>query len=350
MRSRPRLLSYTLGMIVALIGHLALAQSGDIGTADAGHVASFSFIADREPVISLDGLWRFHPGDDPRWASPGFDDSSWPLLRSDQPWTTQGYAGLSGFAWYRFTVQAPSPAVPLALLLPSILTDYEVFENGKKIGGVGRMPPHGSLRFNQTLLYHLDPAPAGAAIEFAIRVWHHPIFATYLAGGPRYGGARLGEATLLGRQLRLIESERLNRVVSFFAVGILNFVISVTVFGLFLFRRAEREYLWFAILLLTSALQAALNISDFILNFPLGLRDFLAETLGALGMASSLFFFQSGTRGETDIGLARSAVAGASGPPERNSVLIPNYRSGNFHESENPLRPAHRDLYHCSAL
>ncbi len=99
------------------------------------------------------------------------------------------------------------------------------------------------------------------------------------------------KTTWLGRQLRLIESERLNRVVSFFAVGILNAVLSVTVFGLYVFRRTEREYLWFAVLLLTSALQAALTISDFILNFPLGLRDFLAETLGALGIASSLFFF-----------------------------------------------------------
>ena len=293
MRTRTQLLSFAPWIIVALIGHLLLAQSSLIGNVspDAAHPASFSFSTDREPVISLDGLWRFHPGDDLRWASPGFDDSSWPVLRSDQPWTNQGYATLSGFAWYRFTVQAPSPAMPLSILLPSILTDYEVFENGKKIGGVGRMPPRGSLRFNQTLLYQLDPVPAGATLQFAIRVWHHPIFATYLAGGPRYGGARLGERTLLSRQLKLIESERMNRVVSFFAIGLLNAVISVTVFGLYLFRRSEREYLWFAILLLTSALQAVLTISDFILNFPLGLRDFLAEILGALGMASSLFFF-----------------------------------------------------------
>jgi hypothetical protein len=87
------------------------------------HPASFSFLTDHEPVISLDGLWRFHPGDDARWASPAFDDSAWPLLRSDEPWTDQGYNQLSGFAWYRFRVQAPSPAMPLSLLLPSILTE-----------------------------------------------------------------------------------------------------------------------------------------------------------------------------------------------------------------------------------
>jgi phosphoserine phosphatase RsbU/P len=63
---------------------------------------AFDLNADRQPVISLDGLWRFHPGDNLDWAGTGFDDSQWPLIRSDEGWTKQGYAGLSGFAWYRF--------------------------------------------------------------------------------------------------------------------------------------------------------------------------------------------------------------------------------------------------------
>jgi phosphoserine phosphatase RsbU/P len=294
MKSCSQFLSLVVGL-VALIGHSAFAQSS--GTAvgafahGAAHPATFSLITDHEPVVSLDGLWRFHPGDDPRWASPTFDDSAWPLLRSDQPWAVQGYANLSGFAWYRFTVQVPSPAVPLALLLPSILTDYEVFEDGRKIGGFGQMPPHGSLRFNQTFLYQLAPAPAGTTLQLAIRVWHHPTFAAYLGGGPRYGGALLGEATLLENRFRSLQASRATLVVDYFTIGILSAVISLTVFGLYLYRRSEREYLWFAILLLTTALLAALTVSDFLLDFPLGLRDFLAETLGALGLGASLFFF-----------------------------------------------------------
>ena len=49
---------------------------------------TFSLITGREPVTSLDGLWRFHTGDNPVWASPNFDDSQWPLLRSDEPWAS----------------------------------------------------------------------------------------------------------------------------------------------------------------------------------------------------------------------------------------------------------------------
>lgn len=49
------------------------------------HAQNFSLITGRDPVTSLDGLWRFHPGDNPHWASASFDDSQWPLIRSDQP-------------------------------------------------------------------------------------------------------------------------------------------------------------------------------------------------------------------------------------------------------------------------
>jgi len=279
---------------IALIAHPAQAQpasaSSNQGTS-APNAAFFSPAQNHEPVISLDGLWRFHAGDDPQWASPAFDDSAWPLLRSDQSWTAQGYKDENGFAWYRFRAQAPETPEQIAVILPAILTDYEVFANGAKIGGFGQMPPDGSLRFSQALLYRVTPAQPGATIVFAIRVWHHPVFATYLGGGPRYGGARLGAASLLERQVQLIQAERLKGIVSFYAIGLLNAVISITVFGLFFFRRSEREYLWFALVLLASALQSAFAIADFILRFPLGFHDFLTETIGAIGITASLLFF-----------------------------------------------------------
>ena len=294
MRTRLLFLKLAAAAIV-LIATLTSAQSAATLVANqdsnATNAAYFSPSQNHEPVITLDGLWRFHSGDDPQWPSMSFDDSGWSLLRSDQPWTVQGYEDQGGFAWYRFRAKAPSTPTPVALLLPAILTDYEVFQNGIKIGGFGKMPPHGSLRFNQTLLYRLMPVPPGATIQFAIRVWHHPIFATYLGGGPRYAGARLGDASLLEQRVRLLQAERLTGVVSFYAIGILNAVVGITVFGLFFFRRSEREYLWFALVLLANALQSALVITDFILRFPLGVHEFLSEVIGVIGITASLLFF-----------------------------------------------------------
>ena len=291
MRSRSLSLNLAAAAIV-LIAHLAAAQPTHSLTADQAPTAAlFSPSQNHEPVISLDGMWRFSAGDDPQFASPTFDDSAWPLIRSDQSWTSQGYKDQNGFAWYRFRALPPSTEKSLALLLPAILTDYEVFANGVKIGGFGQMPPHGSLRFNQPLLFPVPPVPTSATIQFAIRVWHHPIFATYLGGGPRYAGARLGEVSLLEQRIHLLQADRLTGVVSFYAVGILNAVISITVFGLFFFRRSETEYFWFAVALLANALQSALAITDFLLRFPLGIHDFLSEVIGVIGITASLLFF-----------------------------------------------------------
>jgi sigma-B regulation protein RsbU (phosphoserine phosphatase) len=293
-RTQLQFVSLLIGLVFSMTSS-AFSQAASLSDSQvnvpSSDAAAFSLITGREPVVSLDGLWRFHPGDDPHWASADFDDSAWPLVHSDKPWTEQGYRNLDGFAWYRFTVQAPSSAMPLAILLPSILTDYELFQNGKKIGGFGHMPPHGTLQFNQTALYHLAPAQNGAPLQMAIRVWHHPILATYLGGGPRYGGGLLGLDTLLERQFQSLEAERSTRVVSFYVIAVLNTVISITVLGLYLFRRSEREYLWFAILLLASALQSALAVSNFFVHLPIGLGDMLAEAIGALQFAASLLFF-----------------------------------------------------------
>jgi hypothetical protein len=54
----------------------------------------------------------------------------------------QGYLGLKGVAWYRFQVNIPPNTPTLSLLLPVILTNYEVYANGVMVGGCGEMPPH----------------------------------------------------------------------------------------------------------------------------------------------------------------------------------------------------------------
>jgi hypothetical protein len=75
----------------------------------------------REPMILLDGLWRFHPGDDSHWADPAFDDSRWPLIRADKSWNEQGYPKLSGFAWYRAKLLIPEDQGNLSLTIPQVI-------------------------------------------------------------------------------------------------------------------------------------------------------------------------------------------------------------------------------------
>ncbi len=105
----------------------------------------FDLEQSRAQMAELKGLLRFHTGDDPDgklgWARPGFDDSSWKLLRSDQSTADQGYKGLIGFAWYRFQVMLPAHHAPLALNVPDFGESYQLFANGQLIGQFGNPPP-----------------------------------------------------------------------------------------------------------------------------------------------------------------------------------------------------------------
>jgi hypothetical protein len=82
----------------------------------------------------LNGTWRLHPGDDARWADPGFDDSSWPVLKRTDRGSSQGYPALSSFAWYRDRLLVPDPAPPEMLRIPAaaLCTNCQVFADRKQ--------------------------------------------------------------------------------------------------------------------------------------------------------------------------------------------------------------------------
>jgi hypothetical protein len=128
----PRL-ALRLAVLVA-----TLALSGSMGA------QSFDLAAHGQQIIALDQLMRFHSGDDPTlaWDDPALDDSSWPLIRGNETWYTQGYPHLTGSAWYRFKVTLPSSSGPLALWVPLIATNFQINADGRLIGENGVMPPH----------------------------------------------------------------------------------------------------------------------------------------------------------------------------------------------------------------
>jgi len=84
----------------------------------------FDLAADREPMVVMNEMWRFHTGDDMRWAEPGFNDSGWQLLKGEGGWGSQGYKGYSGYAWYRARVVIPAhaPQILLYVQMRSIRT------------------------------------------------------------------------------------------------------------------------------------------------------------------------------------------------------------------------------------
>lgn len=253
------------------------------------HAQTFNLQTDREPVTSLNGLWRFHTGDNPQWASPNFDDSQWPLLSSDESWTKQGYPGYGGYAWYRFQVVVPPGEGQLSLLLPPILSSYQVFVNGKLAKTVGRMPPHGTgTHALPTMLpMQITPSKSLRSMTIALRVWHWPGWSSYYGGGPQRGGALAGESLLLQRQTELSHDSRLLRNGGTYTVALAEGIAGLLALLLFLIRRTEREYLWFASNALANVVLEIFSIYFSMVPVAIITRNWVDNVLL---LASALFF------------------------------------------------------------
>lgn len=154
-------------------------------------------------ALPLDGPWKFHTGDDLRWASPVFSDAAWATQNLAAPadandgdqgithfapgWAAQGFSGYQGFAWYRIRVDDPLlQRGDLAILGPAMADSaYQIYADGRLIGGIG------SFSGPTPLAYAIHPAMYGIPaaqrpLVIAVRVWMGP-----WAAGPRSGGMRV---------------------------------------------------------------------------------------------------------------------------------------------------------------
>lgn len=200
--------------------------------------------------------WYFHTGDNPAWASPGFDDSHWPLLSADSGWAEQGYAGYHGFAWYRIHLHLPRPEMQLALSPVHIDNAYRIYFDGAEVGGVGGMTPTSALLHRPYDFYELTAHGTDAVI--AIRVWSFSFGAPYGVGGFHRSGDRLyGFASqggfLIGspEPIGQLNDYRKSRIpiddgADFIVAGLM---IPVCPFFVLLWsrQRESRVYLWFGI-------------------------------------------------------------------------------------------------------
>ncbi len=265
---------------------------------------TFDLERNREPLVSLDGPWRFHPGDSPAnpaapssflWAQPAFDDSTWPLLQSNRFWSTQGYPEMSGYGWYRFTIQIPPGDEPTSLMLAPIMTSSQVFVDGRLIGGSGQMPPTSVP--NTRISYQIFPLTqlgnsTSRTVHVAIRVWHSPVWAGYVGGGPFGGGNLAGDQSLVAVEKSHRQTARNAQFVDYYSYSIAAGLVGLAILCLFFIRKAEREYLWFALMLLAQAADSALNVSKEIYAFPpVPVFDFLDGILTALNFFAAFCFF-----------------------------------------------------------
>jgi serine phosphatase RsbU (regulator of sigma subunit) len=94
-----------------------------------------------ENGVGLRQGWRYRPGDDPAWALPGLDDSTWEILDSPRLWAgSRPASGWPGIGWFRLHLDV-DPALggtPIALRLIQSGAS-EIYVDGRLAHSLGRV-------------------------------------------------------------------------------------------------------------------------------------------------------------------------------------------------------------------
>ena len=264
-----------------------------------------------DSTAPLNGPWMFHPGDNPAWAQPGFDDSHWTPMDLTvnggksaiqgyadfaPGWTDRGFPNLTGYAWYRLSVRV-DPAQQLSLLMPDSVDDaYELYVNGQLTGHFGNLTPgHQALYNSRSMLFPMPKPGADGMLHVAVRMYMLP--STPLTN-PEAGGMHappvLGLTPVLQTAFEGARGSTLRAYIGGPILAVPLILFGIMVLGLFFLNRDRKAYLWLALgSLFTGFTQVYLTI--FALTFVFAsppFFDILAGGRAAMGLVWLIFWVE----------------------------------------------------------
>lgn len=211
---KKTLLCYVMLCVTALLVAGAFVYMSYFSTTEA------QLRADKK-LITLNGPWKFIPGDSIQYAAPGYNDAQWQNISLAAPpgvhdgdvglsgyipgWTANGHPTYAGYAWYRLTISRDSvPAGNIALAAPPAVDDaYQLFINGKLMGSEGDFT--GTVPKAYSIHPRMFTVPENAAnernITVAFRVWMSPASLGDGAGGIHIAPT-LGDTKSIEKQYR----------------------------------------------------------------------------------------------------------------------------------------------------
>ena len=260
-------------LLVAVWFGLAAAAQKPVGEAKAAEPGAISRITLGDSDADLAGPWKFHTGDDLAWAQPGFDDSGWGSMDLTPPkgshgyapgWTSMGYPGYSGFAWYRLQVDITGTGERLALQMPDNADDaYQVFVNGQQIGEFGAFGKDRVTAYNsQPRGFPLPKNIRGGVISIAIRMWMDSAtrFVSPDAGG-MHSPPVLGTAADIASQVQLDWDYEDHLVGSGFLETLILLLALVVALSLSWLDRSEEAFRWLGLVSLAILADNAITLA-----------------------------------------------------------------------------------------
>lgn len=92
-------------------------------------------------AVELTRPWLFHPGDDPRWAAPGLDESGWEARRPRLEGEDPRRAGEPGAGWFRRHLRVEKGPMTLVLLFQSRQASEVYLDGALLLAVTGEGPP-----------------------------------------------------------------------------------------------------------------------------------------------------------------------------------------------------------------
>lgn len=231
-------------------------------------------------AIPLDHGWRVHDGDNPAWAAPQFDDSTWTLTSLDDPRIIS-----AGWRWYRLHAHLPASQAPLALMIVGGVGTYEVYVDGRRVPGPA-LTSSFAITYPKT---RVVPLPGSSRdIEIALRTFV-PNTSMFLANR---GALRVeaGTVAAIADADSAAVSRRFNDVIVGTVIHVLIFLAGFSALILFAYQPDHREYLWLGIYLLVDAFSSVffeLASSSFI---PFSINWWLGDPSAYLGTIAQIEF------------------------------------------------------------
>ncbi|HEX4021135.1 MAG TPA: SpoIIE family protein phosphatase [Acidobacteriaceae bacterium] len=269
---RARILMIGLTACLAAVAACAKGQSAgqQVSRVTAGGPGAIVQLAHSTYALTE---WKFQPGDDLAYARPDYDDAGWkainleghrnmhdPYFSADSyvpGWTALGFPNLTGYAWYRTSVKIAGNNTDLWLEMPPNFDDaYQLYVNGKLIGGFGKFTPKHVRRFySRATRFHLPMADANGEMVLALRFYMSvdtPQW-SFRAGGLHSAPVIGMERTIALLQLRN-NNVNLHTFLSFLLLGLVLLIAGIVSLWLYLMDRSERAYLWLTAAFLMGAM------------------------------------------------------------------------------------------------
>lgn len=228
-------------ILLVALARPALASAGHAAPAGPGPVLTAEALEGR---VELAEGWRYHPGDDPSWASPEFDDRAWPVVSSKIPDPSAMPGSWPGIGWFRRRLEL-APGLPRTVLALGMeqLGASEVYLDGHLVTRFGTV----SARREVERAFHprrfvglvLEPGT-----EHVLAVRFSNAADSYL--DPRFHGFAAGLRRVEPNSVHVITAVRQVSAGMAFFVGVFA-AFTVLYLLLWVFRRKSWENLFFAL-------------------------------------------------------------------------------------------------------